>query len=718
MADRKPPPVPGVPSGALDAITDPNAQQVMRALVDGWHVRNGVSGAGGNRFVTADELGVLQGRVGGIVSSLPGAGGGSRSSTALTSAEINQLVGSVQSGVLNSPLWAELGSHITMIDLDALRERQDRIAQVQLVADDLSSWSATTLGLTNVQGSAINHLLDTSNNQVLEMSGMVARIGSNESTIINLQQVTSTQATDLRTLDTQSATSASNITDLRQTTAMQASSLFSLSTRTGDSESSVSDLRQTTANTASLLTSLYTRVDGNEAAITSEQMTRSSHDEAMTSFVTTQLSAVNGNQGVLQQTNTTLATTVSAMASSVLNLQASVAGNTSSIEVEASTRANVDGELYGKYSVKIDQNGYVCGFGLMSTANATSTPYSDFIVRADRFALGSPSITSTLIAISSLTRPSGGSSTGAALYTSSPHGLSATDTTKNKFVISGAADEKWNRTWTVGWVGSTTYLTFTCTGAEDATGAGATGLTRQIGKVTVPFVVLTTTDAKGNPPGVYMDSAYIKNAAIGTAQIDLLAVNEGRIAQLAVTQGKIGDLAVGTLQIAGYSVVVPTIFATTPNLPMSSRTVSGKTLFGSCISPWTDYQLIGYQALSIPVLPTDGTASVGVGFSLSIQASVALGVDFAGSPTVDIVVYRGDGSAIYASRTFYMSPRLDPGTVGRTKFQCVVSGIAQDLAPVGWTNYFVGCRITGADMSAGCIPTLDSFGMSLTAMKR
>lgn len=49
-----------------------------------------------------------------------------------------------------------------------------------------------------------------------------------------------------------------------------------------------------------------------------------------------------------------------------------------------------NGGLINKYTVKIDSNGYVSGFGLASTTN-NATPYSDFIIRADRFSIASPS---------------------------------------------------------------------------------------------------------------------------------------------------------------------------------------------------------------------------------------------------------------------------------------------------------------------------------------
>jgi hypothetical protein len=49
-----------------------------------------------------------------------------------------------------------------------------------------------------------------------------------------------------------------------------------------------------------------------------------------------------------------------------------------------------NGGLISKYTVKVDSNGYVSGFGLASTTNNGAT-VSDFIIRADRFSVASPS---------------------------------------------------------------------------------------------------------------------------------------------------------------------------------------------------------------------------------------------------------------------------------------------------------------------------------------
>jgi len=64
--------------------------------------------------------------------------------------------------------------------------------------------------------------------------------------------------------------------------------------------------------------------------------------------------------------------------------------NYAAIQTEAATRATVDGGLLAQYTVKVDVNGYVSGFGLASTTTG-ATPSSAFAVRADKFYIASPS---------------------------------------------------------------------------------------------------------------------------------------------------------------------------------------------------------------------------------------------------------------------------------------------------------------------------------------
>ena len=63
--------------------------------------------------------------------------------------------------------------------------------------------------------------------------------------------------------------------------------------------------------------------------------------------------------------------------------------NATAISEEVDTRRLETGELYGQYTVKIDQNGAVAGFGLASTTtgDVDDPSFSEFFVNADRFAV-------------------------------------------------------------------------------------------------------------------------------------------------------------------------------------------------------------------------------------------------------------------------------------------------------------------------------------------
>jgi len=79
---------------------------------------------------------------------------------------------------------------------------------------------------------------------------------------------------------------------------------------------------------------------------------------------------------------------LTSVASDVTTLGTTVGGNTTSISQQATS---ING-LEAQYSVKIDNNGHVAGFGLSNTTT-THGPTSAFIVRADRFAIIDPNST-------------------------------------------------------------------------------------------------------------------------------------------------------------------------------------------------------------------------------------------------------------------------------------------------------------------------------------
>jgi len=74
--------------------------------------------------------------------------------------------------------------------------------------------------------------------------------------------------------------------------------------------------------------------------------------------------------------------------------QVHVSDGLSSVALEQRfvAQRNTNNDLFGQYSVKIDNNGHVSGFGLSSTA-VNGTPTSAFIIRADKFAIVDPAST-------------------------------------------------------------------------------------------------------------------------------------------------------------------------------------------------------------------------------------------------------------------------------------------------------------------------------------
>jgi uncharacterized protein YoxC len=85
--------------------------------------------------------------------------------------------------------------------------------------------------------------------------------------------------------------------------------------------------------------------------------------------------------GLVSKT-TVLESASSSQATSINTLVSTVGDHSTSISTQSSS---IDG-LEGKYTVKIDNNGHVTGYGLASTTN-TGTPTSEFMVVADKFSI-------------------------------------------------------------------------------------------------------------------------------------------------------------------------------------------------------------------------------------------------------------------------------------------------------------------------------------------
>jgi hypothetical protein len=146
--------------------------------------------------------------------------------------------------------------------------------------------------------------------------------------------------------------------------------------------------------TSSLTTNYYTKTDANTAIsnATTNLVSTTALNTALGNYPTT--STLSTNYYTKTEANTAISNaTTNLVSSSTLNNYTTTAALQANYFTKASGNA-----LEGKYTVKVDLNGYVSGFGLASTANdagATST----FAVRSDSFYIASssgPGITPTM----------------------------------------------------------------------------------------------------------------------------------------------------------------------------------------------------------------------------------------------------------------------------------------------------------------------------------
>lgn len=165
------------------------------------------------------------------------------------------------------------------------------------------------------------------------------------------------------------------------------------------------------------------RTVANAAAITSEQTARISADQALASDISTVVASVNSNTAAIQSEATARSTADTSLANQINSLSASVGSNAAAILQEQTARANGDSALSSsistlatsvngntaaiqttqtvtdglkaQYTVKVDNNGYVSGFGLASTP-VNGTPFSEFVVLADRFSIVTPGVSPTV----------------------------------------------------------------------------------------------------------------------------------------------------------------------------------------------------------------------------------------------------------------------------------------------------------------------------------
>lgn len=143
---------------------------------------------------------------------------------------------------------------------------------------------------------------------------------------------------------------------------------------------------------AQTIATVNTKADNAAAAVVTEQQARIAGDAAEASARQALAAQVNDASTGLPATRARLlaeetarANADSALSSSVSTLSTTVGGHTATLQTQATS---ING-LSAQYTVKIDNNGKVAGFGLASTA-VNGTPTSHFAVVADKFSISLP----------------------------------------------------------------------------------------------------------------------------------------------------------------------------------------------------------------------------------------------------------------------------------------------------------------------------------------
>lgn len=324
--------VPGVPLHALDAVQDDNARQVLRSIIDGWNVRNGASGNGDVRFVTARELATVTGRVDGLSSELTKTNALMAGFSAFTPGKINELISDLHTQVFESLLFKRLEARVDLVDapnglIDQFKDLVDGKTDITVITEVDGKESVSTL------------------------RGIKATTEENSAFIGEINDV--------------SATSGS----------ASARSLYAVTSTVDHPQTGLTATR---------------------AALTNEITTRANEDNALATAINTIWATVGDSTALISREDNVLANKASANATSWQQVQAALKdgnGNilsSASIKTTADAAASATGDLQAQYTVKIDTDGYVTGYGLASTVG-TANPTSDFIVRADRFSIVSPS---------------------------------------------------------------------------------------------------------------------------------------------------------------------------------------------------------------------------------------------------------------------------------------------------------------------------------------
>lgn len=405
-----------------------------------------------------------------------------------------ELLARLQNKITESELFEDLNERINLIDTSGTG-LVDRVNDLETVFGDTATAAASASAAIAAQtaaeiaaGNADAAAVAAATSQSIATSQATAA-STSASLAAGYTNDAEAAATASQTSATNAATSASNASTSATTASSAATSAAGSSASAGSSATAAATSATNAGNSATAAagsaTSASTSATNAGNSATAAQVARvaaeSARDDAQGSATAAATSASTASTaassaGTSASAANTSATTASTAASDALTYrnQAATSATTAEGHAEAAavdyaavnarldnaggtgvtveqkliaTASSVNG-LYGQYSVKIDNNGLVTGFGLSSeTVNGKTNSF--FLVNADTFGIVNSGEAKV---VSSLTR-SGTTATA----NCTAHGLQAGD----KFSLSNVHEPGWSGTWTVASVPNSNSFTFT-----------------------------------------------------------------------------------------------------------------------------------------------------------------------------------------------------------------------------------------------------------------
>lgn len=272
-----------------------------------------------------------------------GTGGGTGGGGSITPGQIQQITDAVIQSAQLAGLFDPINTQIGNLS-----------SSILTISGNVGTLQTTVGGLTAQIGTLVS-----------DVAGIDTRLTDTEATVALLTQISGDTSGIVALITTEQTARIAGDTALANT-------IQKIGALSGDGLSFILNLDTAKVSPTE---SLSQRFSGITAQFGTVQTSITSGDQTNANAIAAASAAITAEATARANADTSLATQIT-------TLQSSLGSLTTSLQVTASV---VDG-IQAKYTVKIDNNGYVTGYGLISTAN-NGVPTSQFTVLADRFAV-------------------------------------------------------------------------------------------------------------------------------------------------------------------------------------------------------------------------------------------------------------------------------------------------------------------------------------------